>query len=77
MIVSHGFAIIYDLRDPLAWQAAHRHRNYWGKTHAHVHYLEEDVVVLAFRPAPDQRWRPWERVRQSWILEELQGSEAA
>jgi hypothetical protein len=69
--------VIYDIRDDDGWRTANRHRHYWGKTHTHVHYLEENVVVLDFRPAPEERWRPWESVRQSWILEELQGSEAA
>jgi hypothetical protein len=59
---------VYDLRDPDQWQAAHRHRNYWGKTHTRVHYLEENVIVLAFHPAPEEGWRPWELVRLSWIL---------
>jgi hypothetical protein len=69
--------VVYDLRDPLAWRAAHRHRNYWGKTHTRVYYLEENVVVLAFRPAPDERWRAWELVRLSWILnEDLEGRAA-
>jgi hypothetical protein len=22
---------VYDLRDPAAWRAAHRHRGFWGK----------------------------------------------
>jgi hypothetical protein len=60
--------VVYDLGDPDAWQAAHRHRNYWGKTHTRVHYLEENVVALVFRPAPDEGWRSWELVRLSWIL---------
>jgi hypothetical protein len=69
--------VVYDLRDGSAWQAARRHRSLWGKTHTRVHYLEEHVVVLAFCPAPGQRWRVWEALRQSMILGELQGSEAA
>jgi len=75
--ILEGLVVVYDIRDDDGWRTANRHRNYWGKTHTRVHYLAEDVVVLTFRPAPEQRWRPWERVRQSWILEELQGSEAA
>jgi hypothetical protein len=69
--------VVYDIRDDDGWRTANRHRNYWGKAHTHVYYLEEDVVVLAFRPAPDERWRLWERVRQSLILGELEQSEAA
>ena len=69
--------VIYDIRDAAGWETANRHRNYWGKTHTRVHYLEENVVVLAFHPAPDDRWRAWESVRLGWILEQLQESEAA
>jgi hypothetical protein len=69
--------VAYDIQDTAGWETANRHRNFWGKTHTRVHYLEENVVVLVFRPAPDQRWRPWESVRMGWILEELQESEAA
>ena len=63
--------IIYDLSDPGAWEAARRHRNLWGKLYTRVYYLEEDVVVLAFHPSPDARWRPWEDVRMGWILDDL------
>jgi hypothetical protein len=70
MMVSDAVIVVYDLRDAAGWETANRHRNYWGKTHTRVHYLEENVVVLVFRPAPDQRWRPWELVRLSWILGE-------
>ena len=61
---------VYDIKDAAGWETANRHRNLWGKLYTRVYYLEEDVVVLAFCPAPDQRWRPWELVRLSWILDE-------
>ena len=69
--------VVYDLRDPDARQAAHRHRSFWGKLYTDVHALDDHRVLLVFRPAPDQRWRPWESVRLGWILEQLQESEAA
>lgn len=71
--------VVYDLRDPGTWQAAHRHRATWGKLYTDIVALDYDNVLLVFRPAPDERWRPWERVRLGWILAslELQGSEAA
>jgi hypothetical protein len=69
--------VVYDLRDPLAWQAAHRHRGTWGRLYTDIVALDYDHVLLVFRPAPGQRWRSWERVRAGWILEQLQGSEAA
>jgi hypothetical protein len=55
--------IVYDLRDPAVRQAAHRHRAFWGRTHT-------QIVLLVFRPAPDERWRAWEQVRLRWILDE-------
>jgi hypothetical protein len=61
---------VYDLRDPDAWRAAHRHRHYWGKLYTDIHALDNDHVALVFRPAPDERWRAWERVRLEWILED-------
>ena len=61
---------VYDLRDPAAWRAAHRHRGFWGKLYTDIHYLDTDHVVLVFRPAPDERWRAWEQVRLEWILED-------
>ncbi len=63
--------VLYDLRDPSAWQAAHRHRASWGKLYTDIHALDLDHVALVFRPAPDDRWRPWELVRLSWILDGL------
>ncbi len=68
---------VYDLRDPAAWQSAHRHRGFWGKLYTDVHALDNDHVVLIFRPAPDERWRPWESARLRWILGQRRQSEAA
>jgi hypothetical protein len=61
---------VYDLRDPAAQQAAHRHRGFWGKLYTEIHALDYDHVALVFRPAPDERWRRWESVRLRWILED-------
>ena len=61
---------VYDLRDPDAWRQAHRHRGFWGKLYTEIYTLDTDHVLLVFRPAPDERWRPWEAVRLSWILED-------
>jgi hypothetical protein len=72
-----ALVVAYDLRDPATWQAAHRHRATWGRRYTDIVALDYDHVALVFRPAPDQRWRPWEAGRQSRILGELQESEAA
>jgi hypothetical protein len=68
-VSTEPFAIVYDLRDPDATALAHRHRSYWGKLDTEIHPLDNDHVVLVFRPSPDPRWRPWEKVRRAWILE--------
>jgi len=60
--------MVYDLSDSDAWQAARRHRALWGRLYVDVHALDPDHIALVFRPAPDERWRPWELVRLSWIL---------
>jgi hypothetical protein len=69
--------VVYDLRDPLAWRAAHHHRATWGRLYTDIVALDYDHVLLVFRPVPEHRWRPWERVRAGWILEQLQESEAS
>jgi hypothetical protein len=65
---------VYDLRDPAARQASHRHRGFWGKLYTEIHALDSDHVALVFRPAPDERWRAWERVRLGWILREREAA---
>jgi hypothetical protein len=69
-MISHALVIVYDLRDPDQWQAAHRHRAAWGRLYTDIHALGHDHVALVFRPAPDEGWRSWELVRLSWILDE-------
>jgi hypothetical protein len=61
---------VYDLRDPNAREAARRHRAFWGRTHTQIVLLDEDHVLLVFRPAPDERWRKWEKIRLGWILKD-------
>jgi hypothetical protein len=71
-VSEESFAILYDLRDPDARKRAHGHRNYWGKLYTDIHALDNDHVLLSFRPAPDPRWRAWENVRRRWIMEDLE-----
>ena len=69
--------VVYDLRAPDQWQAAHRHRCLWGRLYTDIVDLDIDHIALVFRPAPDGGWRPWELVRLSWILDEdLEGRAA-
>jgi hypothetical protein len=68
-VSAEAFEILYDLRDPAAGARAHRHRNWWGKLYTDIHILDNDHVLLVFRPDPDARWLAWEEVRRGWILE--------
>ncbi len=70
MSASPGYgelAVVYDLRDPGAWDEACYHAKLWGRLYTDIHSLDSTHVVLVFRPAPDERWRAWERVRLEWI----------
>jgi len=70
-----SFTIIYDRRDPEALASARRHRGLWGVLYTSIDPIDETHVALTFRPAPNRkRWRAWERVRKSWILEELEAA---
>ncbi len=63
------FVVTYDLRDPEAWQRAHKHRRLWGKLYSDYHILDQDHVLLAFRSA-GERWERWEQARKRMILGE-------
>jgi hypothetical protein len=63
--------VAYDLGDSAAWGEACRHARLWSRLYVDTHSLDKQRVVLVFRPAPDERWRDWERVRAQWILGEL------
>jgi hypothetical protein len=68
--------VVYDLRDPDAWRQAHAHRRLWGRRFSEYYFLDDDHVLIVFIPGGD-RWRPWELVRLSWILNEgLEGTTA-
>jgi hypothetical protein len=76
-MISESVAIVvYDLRAPDQWQAAHRARGFWGKLYADMYPLSYDHIALVFRSA-GERWRPFELPRLSWILDEdLEGRTA-
>ena len=61
--------VVYDLRDPGAWGEACRHRRLWGVLYTDAYSLGPDHIALVFRPADDERWRDWERVRLEWLQE--------
>jgi hypothetical protein len=61
--------VTYDLRAPDAWGEACRHGRVWGRLYTDIHTLDADHIALVFRPADDERWRDWERVRLEWLQE--------
>jgi len=67
MMISEGFAIVYDLRDPDGWRAGHRDRALWGKRYTEIYPLGLDHVALVFRSG-GERWRAWEQVRLELIV---------
>ena len=63
--------VVYDLRTPDGWGKAQRHGRLWGRLYTDIHTLDADHIAVEFRPADDERWREWERVRLEWLREEL------
>jgi hypothetical protein len=45
-----GVMKIYDLRDPEAWKQAGRERAAWGRELAVIHRLDNDRIVIEFKP---------------------------
>ena len=68
-MVSDAVIVVYDLRAPVQWQAARRHRCLWGRLYTDIHALDYDHIALVFRSG-GERWQAWERVRLEWILED-------
>ncbi len=42
--------VLYDLRDPEAWDRAGRERRAWGRERAVSHAVDNDHIVIEFRP---------------------------
>lgn len=40
----------YDLRDPEAWERAGRERAAWGREMSEIHRLDNDHVIIVFKP---------------------------
>ena len=72
-MTSDAVAVSYDLREGSVWHRAHEHRRLWGRRFADYHVLDEDHIVIVFRPA-GERWLSSERRRLERILD---GWEAA
>lgn len=45
-----GILVLYDLRDPDAWQAAHDASEAWGREWTQTHHFGVDHVLIDFRP---------------------------
>lgn len=41
--------VIYDLRDPVAWERAGRDRHVWGRELSEIYDLDNDHVVIEFK----------------------------
>ena len=41
---------MYDLRDPEAWERAERERAAWGRLWTEIHTLDNDHVIIVFKP---------------------------
>jgi hypothetical protein len=67
MMISDGFAIVYDLGDPDTWRQAHAHCRLWGRRYCQHYVLDEDHLLIVFMPGGD-RWASWEAHRRRWIL---------
>ena len=42
--------VLYDLRDPEQWQQAGRDRTSWGRAYSAMHGLDNDHIIIEFRP---------------------------
>jgi hypothetical protein len=45
-----AIVVLYDLRDPDAWERAGRERRAWGCEFTEVHTLTNDVIAVEFKP---------------------------
>ncbi len=66
-----AFSGTFDITDPDELELSRRCRDYWGKLHTAIVFLDERRVLMTFHPSPDPRWRAWERVRRRWIRSEI------
>jgi hypothetical protein len=77
MMISDGFAIVYDLQHAYAWRQAHTHRCLWGRRFCQHYVLDEDHLLIVFMPGGD-RWASWEARRGRLILgQDLEEERAA
>jgi hypothetical protein len=45
-----GVVKVYDLCDPEAWGRAGRERAAWGRERSEIHRLDNDHVIIEFKP---------------------------
>jgi hypothetical protein len=47
--------VVYDLQDPEAWRRVRGELKAWGRSFANVHRLDNDHVLILFRPGAARR----------------------
>lgn len=53
--IEPGMLVIYDLRDPETWSRVRRELRAWGRAFADVYRLDNDHVLVLFRPGAARR----------------------
>ncbi len=51
----HGTVVVYDLRDPEAWDAALLARKAWDRRYSRLEVLDNDHVAITFLPGAARR----------------------
>jgi hypothetical protein len=55
---NEAIVVLYDLTDPGAWERAGRERRTWGRERTAIHGLDNDHVVIEFKPGGALEIRP-------------------
>jgi hypothetical protein len=50
-----GMLVVYDLQAPEAWARVRAELKAWGRSFANVHRLDNDHVLILFRPGAARR----------------------
>jgi hypothetical protein len=51
-----GMLVVYDLQDPEVWRRVRGELKAWGRSFANVHRLDNDHVLILFRPGAARRF---------------------
>jgi hypothetical protein len=47
---TEAILVAYDLRDPIAWEQARKHRRAWGWERSKIHTLDNDRIIIEYLP---------------------------